>query len=94
MTKTALKDLAELERSKLGDKAKSILKVLSEDPLRSPPHAEQLRGDLKGFCSRRVNSVHRIMYEIRPSENPEYEGVVAVIRMRTHYGGIVPLFLF
>jgi Txe/YoeB family toxin of toxin-antitoxin system len=94
MTKTALKDLTELERSKLGRKANAVLELLMDDPFRSPPPAEQLRGDLKGFYSRRINSVHRVLYEIRPSEDPEFEGVVVVVRMRTHYGGIVPLFLF
>ena len=92
LSKRAQKDLAELKRSHLGDKAENILKLLSEDPFRNPPPFEKLSGEMKGWYSRRLNSTHRVLYIVEPSEDPKYEGMVSVARMRTHYSGYIPSF--
>ena len=92
LSKQAKKDLAELKISNLGDKAENILKLLSEDPFRSPPPFEKLSGDMKGWYSRRLNNTHRVLYLVEPSEDPEYKGMVSVARMRTHYSGYIPSF--
>ncbi|MCL2295798.1 MAG: Txe/YoeB family addiction module toxin [Methanomassiliicoccaceae archaeon] len=92
LSKRAQKDLAELKRSHLGDKAENILKLLSEDPFRSPSPFGKLSGEMKGWYSRRLNSTHRVLYLVEPSEDPEHEGMVSVARMRTHYSGYIPSF--
>ncbi|MCL2712561.1 MAG: Txe/YoeB family addiction module toxin [Methanomassiliicoccaceae archaeon] len=86
----ARKDLDFLAASELKDKVKAMLDLLVEDPFRSPPPFERMKGDLKRFYSRRLNSEHRVVYEVLPDETDEYKGVVVVARMRTHYRGIIP----
>ncbi|MBO4568404.1 MAG: hypothetical protein J5674_00220 [Candidatus Methanomethylophilaceae archaeon] len=41
----------------------------------------------------RVNIQDRLVFEVEPSEDARYEGIINVISMRTHYEGIVPLFM-
>ena len=57
-----------------------LLRVLREDPWRSPPRFEKLIGDLTGAFSRRINIQHRLVYQVL-----ERERVVKVLRMWTHY---------
>ena len=70
-------------------KAKELIEVLKEDPLKNPRPYEELVGNLAGLYSRRINLKHRIVYEIIEKtiteKNIEYEGIVKVIRMWTHY---------
>ena len=91
LSKKAQKDRKELERSGSKDKVEQILEELSKDPL-SPP-SKKLKGEASGLYSRRLNITDRAVFEIGNSSDPKYEGVVTVIRLRTHYKGIVPLFL-
>ena len=49
-----------------------------------------MKGDLKRFYSRRLNSEHRVVYEVLPDETGEFVGIVVIARMRTHYRGIIP----
>jgi len=79
-TRQARKDARKLLSSDLKDKAEQLLKILREDPYRSPPPLEKLVGDLSGAYSRRINIQHRLVYQVL-----EGEGVVKVIRMWTHY---------
>jgi Txe/YoeB family toxin of toxin-antitoxin system len=90
LSKQARKDLDFLISSELKDKTIAMLDLLGEDPFRSPPPFERTKGDLKRFYSRRLNSEHRIVYEILPDETGEFAGIVVVTRMRTHYRGIIP----
>jgi len=90
-SKQAQKDAKLLAGDKLSDKAKEILEILEKDPLQNPPPYEKLRGELDGMYSRRINSKHRIVYEVRIYDGPEYAGVVHIIRMRTHYRGMLSL---
>jgi toxin YoeB len=79
-TKQAQKDAKKLSASKLGDKAKALLRILEQNPYQTPPPYEKLMGDLAGAYSRRINIQHRLVYQVRPKEN-----VVVVLRMWTHY---------
>jgi len=90
-SKQAQKDAKLLLNDKLSWKAKEILDMLERNPLQNPPPHEKLRGELEGMYSRRINSKHRIVYELREHDGPEYRGVVHVVRMGTHYKGMLPL---
>ena len=93
MYKSALKDYEELKRKGLKDKADSILMLLSRDPFKTPPRYEELSGQYRGVYSRRLNRQDRIVYEIRDTDDPNVKEVV-IIRMRTHYKGILPIVFF
>jgi len=90
-SKQARKDAKLLDREKLSDKVKDLLEILEIDPLRNPPPYEKLHGELEGMYSRRINSKHRIVYEIRGPDSTEYRGIVYIVRMRTHYKGMLSL---
>lgn len=79
-TSQARKDAKHLAAGGLKAKAVGLLKVLAEDPYRTPPPFEKLVGDLHGAYSRRINIQHRLVYEVLDEER-----VVKVLRMRTHY---------
>lgn len=79
-TKQAQKDAKKLNSTGLKSKAIDILKILEEDPFKSPPPYEKLVGDLSGACSRRINIQHRIVYQVI-----ENEKIVKILRMWTHY---------
>jgi len=90
LSKQARKDLDFLLSTELREKVIAMLDLLQEDPFRSPPSFERMKGDLKRFYSRKLNSEHRVVYEVLPDETGEYDGIVVVARMRTHYRGIIP----
>jgi toxin YoeB len=79
-TKKAQKDAKKLAASGLRKKAEELLKIISEDPFRTPPRYEKLVGDLSGVYSRRINIHHRLVYQVY-----EDEKVIKVLRMWTHY---------
>jgi Txe/YoeB family toxin of toxin-antitoxin system len=58
-----------------------LVGILANDPVQNPPPFEKLIGDLRGAYSRRINSQHRLVYQVL-----EDERVVNVLRMWTHYG--------
>lgn len=78
--KQARLDAKKLSRSGLREQAQTLLDLLARDPFETPPPFEKLRGDLRGFCSRRINVQHRLVYQVL-----EKERVVKVVRMWTHY---------
>jgi Txe/YoeB family toxin of toxin-antitoxin system len=90
----AKEDLDELERSGYGRKARELLAILEEDPFKNPPKFKQLGGNMKGMFSRRIKVEHRLVYEVLPPVNEQYQGRVKVHRMRTHYKGVIPLLFF
>jgi Txe/YoeB family toxin of toxin-antitoxin system len=79
-TGQAKKDARKLAASGLKPKAEALLDLLREDPFQNPPPFEKLAGDLSGAYSRRINIQHRMVYQVYLKE-----GVVKVIRLRTHY---------
>ena len=90
LSKVASKHRDELVRQGYGNKVESILKTISENPF--PPNSKALKGQAKGLYSVRVNIQDRIVFEIEPYDGDEYEGIINIISMRTHYKGIIPLF--
>ncbi|MBO5247412.1 MAG: Txe/YoeB family addiction module toxin [Eubacterium sp.] len=90
-TKQALKDLENLKKSGISNKAKVLVDVIKVNPYQKPPSYEKLVGNLNGILSRRINIQHRLVYQVYSepviSDGVEYEGTVKIIRMWTHYDG-------
>ena len=80
LSKKAVKDSKKIESAGLKSQTKKLLRLLSEDPLQSPPAYEKLVGNLNGFYSRRINIQHRLVYDIDKTAR-----IVHVLRMWTHY---------
>ena len=78
--KQARLDAKKLSRSGLRQQAQNLLDLLAQDPFQTPPPFEKLRGDLRGFCSRRINVQHRLVYQVL-----EKERVVKAVRMWSRY---------
>jgi Txe/YoeB family toxin of toxin-antitoxin system len=79
-TKQAQKDALKLKQAGLKEKAQKLLNVLQENPYHNPLPYEKLVGDLRGFCSRRINIQHRLIYEVLENEKK-----VKILRMWSHY---------
>ena len=79
-TKNAEKDKEKLKRAGLAQKAKKLLNLIADDPYRFPPSYEKLIGDLQGYCSRRINLQHRLVYRVHEDLH-----VVVVHAMWSHY---------
>ena len=88
-TKQAVKDIKNLKACGLDKKAKELIEIMKKNPFQNPPSYEKLVGTLQGYCSRRINIQHRIVFHVieEPNihEDIEYEGYVKIIRMWTHY---------
>jgi len=80
-SKYALKDAKKLSNANLALKAKELVELIKKNPFQNPPPYEKLVGNLNGAYSRRINIKHRIVYEVRASDN-----VVRILRMWSHYG--------
>jgi Txe/YoeB family toxin of toxin-antitoxin system len=78
--------------SDLRDKTTDMLELLTEVPFRKSNSFEKLRGDLDGCYLRRLNTEHRVVYEILPDESGDSKGMVHILRMKSHYRGILSLF--
>ena len=76
----AEKDKKKLKQAGLEDKARKLIKIISQNPFQNPPPYEKLRGDYQGLLSRRINIQHRLVYEV-DENNKE----IHVLRMWTHY---------
>lgn len=79
-TKNAEKDKKLIKEAGLEGKAKKLLNLIAENPLKVPPRVEKLVGDLDGYYSRRINIKHRLVYKI----HKEIKTVV-VHSMWSHY---------
>jgi len=79
-TKQAQKDAKKLAAAGLRPKAERLIKILRENPFETHPPYEKLLGDLSGAYSRRINIIHRLVYQVI-----EPEKTVKVIRMWRHY---------
>lgn len=88
-TKQAVKDIKNLKACGLDKKAKELIEIMKKNSFQNPPSYEKLVGNLQGYCSRRINIQHRIVFQVieEPNihEDIEYEGHVKIIRMWTHY---------
>ena len=88
----AEKDKKLLKAAGLERKAKELLNMIMINPFQNPPRYEKLLGDLHGNFSRRINIQHRLIYDVREnseklsaSNGEEYDGIIRVKRMWTHY---------
>lgn len=77
----ALDDIRYFKR--LGDKSlnrkiKALLEELAEHPETGTGKPEQLKGNLSGYWSRRINREHRILYKIDGD-------TVCIFALRGHY---------
>jgi Txe/YoeB family toxin of toxin-antitoxin system len=79
-TRQAQKDAKKLAAAGLRDKALELLEIVGRDPFQTPPPFEKLVGDLSGAYSRRINVLHRLVYQVLQQEK-----IVKVIRLWTHY---------
>lgn len=79
-TRQAQENAKKLAAAGLKRKAEYLLRVLNEDPYRTPPPFEKLVGDLAGAFSRRINVQHRLVYQVYREER-----TVKVLRMWSHY---------
>ena len=79
-TKQSYKDYEKLKQYPVMlEKAKALIELLEKNPFETPPSYEKLIG-FDNVYSRRINSQHRLIYEVRKEEQ-----IVVVIRMWTHY---------
>lgn len=85
----AVKDIKNLKSAGLDGKAKALINIIREDPFQNPPRYEALVGNLSGLFSRRINIQHRIVYQVYQQhiteDGVEFDGIIKVIRMWTHY---------
>ena len=79
-TNHGFKDKKTALEAGFGDKIKSILEILRENPFTDYPPFEKLIGDLSGAYSRRINRQHRVVYQVYKEEK-----VVKIISMWLHY---------
>lgn len=88
-TKQAAKDAKNLKLCGLDKKVKELIEIMKVNPFQTPPAYEKLVGNLQGYCSRRINIQHRIVFQVIEEKNVhegiEYQGYVKIIRMWTHY---------
>ena len=91
-TKQAVKDLENLKKANIWQKAKALVDLIRENPYQSPPKYEKLVGKLDGIISRRINIQHRLVYQVYESpfteRDIEYCGIIKIIRMWTHYDDV------
>ena len=79
-SKQSYKDFKKLQQfPALIEKTKSLIELISDNPFIKPPSYEKLVG-FENVYSRRINTQHKLVYEVRKEEN-----LIVIIRMQTHY---------
>ena len=79
-SKLAQKDAKKLSAANLQNKAKELIETIKKDPFQNLPPYEKLVGNLSGAYSRRINILHRLVYEVR-----EEDKVLRILRIWSHY---------
>jgi Txe/YoeB family toxin of toxin-antitoxin system len=83
-TAQAKKDYEKIKQvPALRNKTAKLLVILETEPLRYPPEYEELRYELKGMYSRRINRQHRLVYQVGVDRQE-----VKIIQMWSHYENI------
>lgn len=82
LTKRAAGDLRKLQEhgGTPLEKAKEYKNLVGRNPFENPPPYKRLKGDLKGFLSRRLDRAHRFVYKADKDDK-----VVMVRSMWGHY---------
>ena len=78
--KQAQKDFKKIKAAGLTPKVRELYEILQTDPFKEYPRYEALKGELKGFYSRRINIQHRLVYSVDKKSR-----TVRILRMWTHY---------
>jgi len=76
--KNAKKDLPKLKGANLHGKFDKLVKLIKENPFKSPPPYERLTGI--PYYSRRLNIQHRLVYSVN-----EDEKTVIILSVWSHY---------
>ncbi len=79
-SKLADKDKKLIKQAGLEDKTLNLLEMISENPYKTPPTYEKLRGNLDGLLSRRISLQHRLVYKVY-----EKEKEIFIVGMWSHY---------
>lgn len=77
-SRSVIKEAKKLKSANLDSNLKSLLEILKRNPY-EPPY-EKLSGNLKGYCSRRINIKHRLVYSVN-----EETKTVRVVSVWSHY---------
>jgi len=85
VTNSGEKDIETCLRAGYGRRLGEIISTVREDPFRPTQGFKRLKGDLKGFCARKINRKNRFVYSVHPNnENARdkygilYDGIVRV----------------
>jgi Txe/YoeB family toxin of toxin-antitoxin system len=70
----------EIRKTNFAKKVSDLLDILSDNPFKNPPPYEKLNPLSKNRYSRRINSQHRIVYEVDKDKQ-----IVTVLSLWTHY---------
>lgn len=79
----AIKDIQYFKKSgdkKLMKKIQSLIFEMQDSPKKGTGKPEQLKNNLSGYWSRRINREHRIVYKIDENRN-----IITIYSMRGHY---------
>jgi len=80
LSKRALQDSKKVQRSPYKENIEKLLRILKNNPLQTPPPYEKLEPPRDNHYSRRINSQHRLVYEINENEKS-----VKILSLWTHY---------
>ena len=90
-TNKAKKDIARCRRAGYGKQLAKILNTVKKDPYDPSQDFERLSGNLKEYCSRRINKGNRFLYEVLPNtknlrdkDGNLYDGIVRVYEAWGH----------
>jgi Txe/YoeB family toxin of toxin-antitoxin system len=91
LSNQADKDAEACRRAGYGKKLAEILTTVENDPYAPTQQFERLVGNLKGYCSRKINKGCRFLYKVFPNaENAKdengnlYSGIVRVYESWEH----------
>lgn len=79
-SKRAKKDWTLINESIYKSKTVDLLNLIEINPFADPPPVKQLKGELKGFFSRRINQQHRLVYRVDKSKR-----IINITMMWLHY---------
>lgn len=65
-------------RQKLLKRINERIKAVKRNPFEGPGKPEPLKSDLSGYWSRRINSEHRLIYEVSATD-------IIIVSCRYHY---------
>jgi Txe/YoeB family toxin of toxin-antitoxin system len=84
-SKQIVKHIVNLKSCGLDKKAKEMVDVLKINPFQNPPPYEKMVNNLDGYYSRRINIKHRMVYQVFRDETNEFDGIIRIVSMWSHY---------